>query len=163
MVSTLSNIRDSFRRRVVRMGVAEALAHAQVAVNNHERNIARGIAQLNSTTDVLTRIGRFYLRAGMRAIGTGDSYLITHSIELASIDIRPPYRRKGACAAVLDGLEDIGRQTNRIVYVENVLNPDLDRYLRNHRLYRPLYGVREGCETFWFDPKKPLCVTDSEG
>lgn len=160
---TLSSIRDSFKRRTVRMGVAEALAHAQVVINNHEHNTRRGIASMNSTVTATTRIGTFYFRAGIRAIGTGDSYLVTKSVELASINIHTPYQRLGACAAVLDGLEALAKESHRVVYVECVLNLDLDRFLRNRRLYRPLHGVGAGYESFWYDPRKPLMIEDAHG
>lgn len=142
------------------MGVEEALAHARVAVNTSTRNVQRGVP-VNATALVRNHLGSFYLRAGQRAVGFQDSYVITLTVELATIAIFPKYQRCGICTRVLDGLEALAREHNRWVYVENVLNEDLDQFLRLRRLYTPIHNLPPGYESFAFNPKARL-VLDHE-
>lgn len=52
------------------------------------------------------------------------------TIDLATIGVKPPLRRQGIACRIIEIIEQEAVRQGSIVYVENVINPNLELYLR---------------------------------
>ena len=51
------------------------------------------------------------------------------TVELANIQVKPEFQRRGICKCIIGGLQSIAHESGRVFYVENVLNEHLNVYL----------------------------------
>lgn len=88
-----------------------------------------------------------YLRLARHAIH-GELY---PTLDLATISVRPDLRRQGIGASLIQTLEQEAIRLQRILYVENVLNPNLELYLRR-RGYQGVHYDDDYGPTLALDP-----------
>lgn len=78
---------------------------------------------------------------------------ILPTLELGSITVNVAagldYQQRGICTATLAMLENLAVLHGRVVYVENVLNEDLDRHLRRRIGYHACNGGFGHHSYFW--------------
>lgn len=100
----------------------------------HQDFIIRVQAELQLMRDVGRPTSRWlYLQQGDFYLRLTKHYFhgMKTTVDLASISIHPPYQSQGYFKALLQAAEEFAASHHiEAVYVESVLNPIVDRYLR---------------------------------
>ncbi len=84
---------------------------------------------------------RAYLRWTRRYIESSTGHMSQHqTFEIANAEVEEEYRRKGYFKAFLAQVEHYAQQQLRTVYIENVLDAELAKYLSTRYGYKLVRG-----------------------
>lgn len=115
----------------MRLGAITVMQNIRILVAEHENKTDRGLIGLNSCKLIDLRCVSMYVRAGVRFFpGIGRA----KTVEIARIEVPARYRGRGFFKRVIKETEDVGDLTDRIIYVESILNPDLLSHLMDRRV-----------------------------
>jgi len=94
-------------------------------------------APIRYNGDVHEGVLRAYLRWTRRYILTEDGHMVMHNtIDIGNVSVPEREQRKGVFRGFLEKLERTADQFGRTLYVENVLNPNLAKFLSARKGFR---------------------------